>query len=163
MADWPVLYTEGRTERDRMASTHRPIPLPAYDVDGNLIDPSNCKQELAGAIVRISFTLSHWLIKSDSANSKDIAHPSSSTQPHASSSSNKYSFHFYSFRFYARLPLPYVHRLSSHLKNTFAADVKSIRVLVKPPPLSPNKRKTFHRDPDDFLSPKKINLGRKKF
>ena len=163
MTDWPVLYTEGRTERDRLASTHRPIPLPAYDVDGNLIDPSNCKQELAGAIVRISFTLSHWLIKSDSANSKDTAPPSSSAQPHASTSSNKYSFHFCSFHFYSCLPLAYIHRSSSHMKNTFAADVKSIRVLVKPPPVSPNKRQTSQRDPDDFLSPKKINLGRKKF
>ncbi len=158
MADWPVLYTEGRTERDRMASTHRPIPLPAYDVEGNLIDPSNCKQELAGAIVRI---LSHCPIGSSNrtaqtARTLHLRHQAHSLmQVPPVTSTHFISIHFASM---PRLPLPYVHRLSSHLKNTFAADVKSIRVLVKPPPLSPNKRQTSQRDPDDFLSTEEDKL-----
>ena len=47
-----------------MLTSHRVIPLPAYDTKGNLIQPKNYKNALAGALVRINFKLSHWHINS---------------------------------------------------------------------------------------------------
>lgn len=59
MSDWPVISTAAAIECDKMASMHRPVSLPAYDVNGTLIAPQQCKDALTGAVVRVSFTLTH--------------------------------------------------------------------------------------------------------
>lgn len=46
-----------------MLTTHRVIPLPSYDTNGNLIPPHRYKTALIGALVRVNFKLSHWYIK----------------------------------------------------------------------------------------------------
>ena len=66
MATWPVKSYEADIERNKLLSTHRPIPLPAYDINGHLIPPEECKDKLAGAIARVTFTLSHWYIENNS-------------------------------------------------------------------------------------------------
>jgi hypothetical protein len=44
--------------------THQVVPLPAYDIKGNLIKPEKYRVALAGALARVSFTMSHWYIAS---------------------------------------------------------------------------------------------------
>jgi len=114
MADWPVIHSAAAAQRDQLAATHRPVPLPAYDFAGNLITPERCKNALAGAVVRVSFTLTHWFIdKGEKEQSK----------------------------------------------NSFVADVQSIRVLLDPPSqaMSPKKRKTGRRDPGEGSPSKRAN------
>lgn len=45
-----------------MHDTHRVLPLPAYDLDGDLIPPSQYQAQLEGATVRVYFILRHWSI-----------------------------------------------------------------------------------------------------
>ena len=66
MSNWPVINSEAEIERDRLASTHKPIELPAYDLNGDLIHPILCNSALAGAIARVTFTLNHWYIENSS-------------------------------------------------------------------------------------------------
>ena len=39
LADWPVLSPEAEDAKQDMLNTHRVVPLPAYDIKGNLIEP----------------------------------------------------------------------------------------------------------------------------
>ena len=64
MSNWPIIHPEAESERDRLSSTHRPVPLPAYDIKGSLIAPDHCKTALAGAVARVTFMLTHWHIES---------------------------------------------------------------------------------------------------
>jgi hypothetical protein len=66
MSNWPVINSEAEIERDRLASTHKPIELPAYDLNGDLIHPILCNSALAGAIARVTFALNHWYIENSS-------------------------------------------------------------------------------------------------
>ena len=68
MANWPVKSYEAEIERDKLVSTHRPIP-PAYDINGELIAPNACKDTLAGSIARVTFTMNHWFIENSSKES----------------------------------------------------------------------------------------------
>ena len=54
-----------RKELKTMLNTHRVIPIPCYDMHGYSISPwlySNC---LVGAMVELSFQLSHWASEED--------------------------------------------------------------------------------------------------
>ena len=66
LAGWPIIHAEAEDARQEMLrqKTHQVIPLPAYDIKGNLIRPDTYKCRLAGALARVSFTLSHWYITS---------------------------------------------------------------------------------------------------
>lgn len=39
--------------------THRVVPLPAYDMHGELIEPKSYVTRLVGALVQVHFTMSH--------------------------------------------------------------------------------------------------------
>jgi hypothetical protein len=45
-----------------MYDTHAVIPLNAYNIQGNIIHPSDYKTKLRNALVRIEFTMKHWVI-----------------------------------------------------------------------------------------------------
>jgi hypothetical protein len=45
-----------------MKDTHRPVPIPAYDVNGSLIAPVDYCRRLECALAQVDFTLSHWSI-----------------------------------------------------------------------------------------------------
>ena len=60
--DWPVIPAN-EYELDSIKSSHYVQPLPAYDIRGNLIEPSLYKEKLAGAIARVCFTVIHYPIK----------------------------------------------------------------------------------------------------
>lgn len=62
MANWPVFSPSARKELESMQGTHCVIPLPAYDIDGNLISPREYRAKLKGALVVMRFDLTHWTI-----------------------------------------------------------------------------------------------------
>lgn len=59
---WPLTKEITRTELLTLQSSHRLCPVPAYDLENNLLHPSTYQRCLQGAIVEIHFTLSHWSI-----------------------------------------------------------------------------------------------------
>ena len=69
MEKWPVITSEAEIKCNQLITTHRPIPLPAYDLNNNLIPPYQCKAKLAGAIVRTTFTASHLFVDPSKENS----------------------------------------------------------------------------------------------
>ena len=64
MSNWPMVHPEAEEERDRLAISHRPVPLPGYDLEGELISPGQCREMLVGSVARVTFTLKHWFIDS---------------------------------------------------------------------------------------------------
>jgi len=62
MNDWPLTHEETREELQALKATHRVVPVPAYDVIGNLIKPSAYRQCLQDAIVEMHFNMAHWAI-----------------------------------------------------------------------------------------------------
>lgn len=62
MDNWPVTATN-ETYLDTIKLTHDVHQIPAYDVKGNLIHPSEYENKLAGAIARICFSIVHYDIK----------------------------------------------------------------------------------------------------
>jgi hypothetical protein len=60
--NWPTVSGEAKWALQSMHDTHRVRPLPAYDLDGDLIPPSQYKAQLEGATVRVYFILRHWSI-----------------------------------------------------------------------------------------------------
>jgi hypothetical protein len=61
MSNWPVITSEAEFERNQLLVSHQPVALPAYDFDNKIIPPYLCKAKLAGAIARVTFTLSNCL------------------------------------------------------------------------------------------------------
>lgn len=61
---WPVSSDAAREELAEIRSSGAldVVPLPAYDVDGNLIRPQHYRDALLGATVEVHFTLTHWTI-----------------------------------------------------------------------------------------------------
>jgi len=57
---------------DSIRKTHRVIPIPAYDIEGNLIDLRFYRRHLEGAVVEAHFNLSHWSISRHGAPGKDV-------------------------------------------------------------------------------------------
>ncbi|KAM6496782.1 hypothetical protein JOM56_007255 [Amanita muscaria] len=62
MAEWPADNPEAQEDLDNIRHTHRVNFLPAYNVQGDLIEPQDYRKTLQGALVQIHFTLSHWFI-----------------------------------------------------------------------------------------------------
>jgi hypothetical protein len=71
--NWPVSSEAARHDLETMVETHRVVPIPAYDADGNLIHPQNYRKMLRGAIVQVYFHLTHWSIarKQDGTSAVD--------------------------------------------------------------------------------------------
>ncbi|KAI6004719.1 hypothetical protein EDD15DRAFT_2359476 [Pisolithus albus] len=57
---WPLTRERHRPQLLSLKATHRLLPIPAYDVQGNLLKPSTYRRYLQGALVEIHFTLTHW-------------------------------------------------------------------------------------------------------
>ncbi|KAF8520056.1 hypothetical protein JB92DRAFT_3111911 [Gautieria morchelliformis] len=58
---WPVSHA-WRKELDAVKATHDVNPLPAYDIDHNMIAPKDYERCLLGAAVEVHVTLIHYLI-----------------------------------------------------------------------------------------------------
>lgn len=64
MSDWPV----GDRSKEKLtelvaANTHTIQPLPAYDIDGNIISPDHYETKLRGATVLVAMAFTHRYIK----------------------------------------------------------------------------------------------------
>ncbi|KAI6103375.1 hypothetical protein F5141DRAFT_1216985 [Pisolithus sp. B1] len=59
---WPLMKESNHAELLSLKSTHCLLPVPAYGLDNDLINPSTYCCSLQGALVEIHFTLSHWVI-----------------------------------------------------------------------------------------------------
>ncbi len=62
LARWPVSSEVAKEEKTNMLTTHQVHPLPAYDINTDLIPPDDYMALLPGSHVRVSFTLNHWFI-----------------------------------------------------------------------------------------------------
>ncbi|KAI6130694.1 hypothetical protein EDD16DRAFT_1700649 [Pisolithus croceorrhizus] len=62
LEQWPLTKERNRAELVALRSTHRILPLPAYDVAGDLIAPTAYRRCLQGAVAEVHFNLSHWAI-----------------------------------------------------------------------------------------------------
>ncbi|KAI6152800.1 hypothetical protein EDD17DRAFT_1635375 [Pisolithus thermaeus] len=104
---WPLTKESNRAELLSLKSTHRLLPVPAYDLDNDLIRPSAYRRSLQGALVEIHFTLSHWGI-------------------------------------------------AAVRRDVYGAEIRQIRLLVPPVPLSPVKKRRIplHLDTEDGPSKK---------
>lgn len=60
--NWPTISGEAKLALESMHDTHRVLPIPAYNLHGDLILPSQYQTQLAGATVQIHFILRHWSI-----------------------------------------------------------------------------------------------------
>jgi hypothetical protein len=58
--DWPTIHPEAEDAKHGLVASHRVVPLPAYNRVGALIPPDAYRSSLAGATVRVGFTLTHW-------------------------------------------------------------------------------------------------------
>ncbi|RXW19638.1 hypothetical protein EST38_g6231 [Candolleomyces aberdarensis] len=61
--NWPVQNPAAQSHLDALKDTHVVNPIPAYDVEGHLILPTEYESKLRGAIVRLEFQLVHWLVR----------------------------------------------------------------------------------------------------
>ncbi|KAI6126361.1 hypothetical protein EDD16DRAFT_1702720 [Pisolithus croceorrhizus] len=57
---WPLTKESNHPELLSLKSTHRLLPVPAYDLNNDLICPLAYRHSLQGALVEIHFMLSHW-------------------------------------------------------------------------------------------------------
>jgi hypothetical protein len=48
---------------EEIKSTHDVQQLPAYDVRGRIIHPSEYEEKIAGSICRVCFTIAHFVIR----------------------------------------------------------------------------------------------------
>lgn len=69
MANWPVSPANSN-QMDSLRTSHYVNPIPAYDVDGNLIRPLDYERKLKGALLEIEFTLSRSYFKEREENGK---------------------------------------------------------------------------------------------
>jgi hypothetical protein len=63
IAGWHAVHDAAKDTLLNMQTTHKVIPLPAYDMHGNLIRPEDYRKHLQGAIVQVHFTMTHWHIR----------------------------------------------------------------------------------------------------
>ncbi|KAG2095412.1 hypothetical protein BD769DRAFT_1678335 [Suillus cothurnatus] len=58
--NWPTFNDAAKGGLENIKKTHRVVPIPAYNMKGNLIDPRQYRRALEGATVELHFTLTHW-------------------------------------------------------------------------------------------------------
>ncbi|KDR79172.1 hypothetical protein GALMADRAFT_1225905 [Galerina marginata CBS 339.88] len=62
IAVWPAHFDAAKEALQNMVSTHRVVPVPAYNIQGNLIHPEQYRKHLERATARVTFSLKHWCI-----------------------------------------------------------------------------------------------------
>ena len=67
--NWPVQSEAAIEALKDMKGRYHVVPIPAYDMHGELIHPSFYRRRLEGALVAVHFTLTHWAIKSGTVGS----------------------------------------------------------------------------------------------
>ena len=57
-----------------MINNFHVLPIPAYNIQSDLVHPAQYCRTLKGAVVSIRFTLKHWAFNSADTNITDIIH-----------------------------------------------------------------------------------------
>ena len=72
--NWPCEHDAAKRARDQMIDEFRVVPIPAYNIQSNLVHPTQYRRTLKDAVVAIRFILKHWAINSESCdtNTADI-------------------------------------------------------------------------------------------
>lgn len=70
--NWPVRRDAAKQELNKLKDTHVVIPIPAYDLAGQLIQPQDYETKLRGAIVLLKFHMNHWKIQNKHYFTADI-------------------------------------------------------------------------------------------
>jgi len=70
--NWPAFSDAARGGLDSIRQIHCVIPVPAYDLEGKLIDPCYYHRHLEGALAEVHFNLSHWSIAKQGVLGKDV-------------------------------------------------------------------------------------------
>ena len=69
--NWPCTNDASKAALEELESTHRLIPVPAYEYEGSLMYPQYYKHMLTGAVVEVHFTLTHWSIGAKPGQSQE--------------------------------------------------------------------------------------------
>ena len=69
---WPVLSDAAREALKEMDGKFYVIPIPAYDMHGELIDPSSYRRQLERALVAVRFTITHRSVNSSDRYTADL-------------------------------------------------------------------------------------------
>ena len=69
--NWPISSAEAAEALQDIIDNgkHHAVPLPAYDFNGDLIEPKRYRDTLENAVVEVHFTLEHWAIAKDKSDS----------------------------------------------------------------------------------------------
>ncbi|THG95597.1 hypothetical protein EW026_g6079 [Hermanssonia centrifuga] len=71
--DWPVHGEDAKAALETMKDKYFVVPIPAYDMHGDLIHPTFYRRRLEGALVAVCFTLTHWAIgNKDAGTSSNV-------------------------------------------------------------------------------------------
>ena len=62
MENWPLTDKSTQDELEDLRATHHIVPVPAYNIQGNLVKPAAYRHTLENALVELHFMLSHWAI-----------------------------------------------------------------------------------------------------
>ncbi|KAG2132277.1 uncharacterized protein EDB93DRAFT_1255256 [Suillus bovinus] len=60
IGNWLTFNDTTKGGLENIKKTHHVVPIPAYNMKGNLIDPHQYHHALEGATVELHFTLTHW-------------------------------------------------------------------------------------------------------
>ena len=74
LEQWPAHYDKARKAILKLETTemHKLHPIPAYNIQGNLIRPLHYRVELEGALVRMDFSMNYWRVKNSNFYAADI-------------------------------------------------------------------------------------------
>ncbi len=70
---WPTYSTEAADALAGIVDSHTAQPLPAYDIRGDLIPPTNYSTSLRGATVLLSYNILHYSISEKRNNGTETA------------------------------------------------------------------------------------------
>ncbi|KAL4068927.1 hypothetical protein V8B97DRAFT_2024585 [Scleroderma yunnanense] len=70
--NWPEFSDAARGGLDSIRQMHWIIPIPAYDIEGKLIDPCCYHHHLESALAEVHFNISHWSISRNGVPGKDV-------------------------------------------------------------------------------------------
>lgn len=60
--EWPI-NANNEPYLDAIKLSHTVFPIPAYDIKGALISPSDYEEKLGGAIAHVCFSIVHFFIR----------------------------------------------------------------------------------------------------
>lgn len=91
LEQWPAHFDEARNAilELQMTETHKLNVIPAYDINGKIIKPTEYWSKLEGALVRTEFHMNYWRVKGKDFFAADIQAMQVLQKPRATSTKRK--------------------------------------------------------------------------